>query len=186
MAKSVAQVVQQFKIGTGSGGVFTAAQVKPYLDKQLQGIADEIKATMIGFAELQHRHKFRKDGSGFVKTAKVTMTTDGGKITLPSYAVNLDTGRKPGSYPPIAAIIAWVKRYRILARVKGSGRFQKVEAKSINSTAIAIQKSIFKNGIKAKPFIDATLSYQNELISKVIDEIMIPEIVSILEYQFKS
>lgn len=185
MAKSVAQVVQTLQRGSGKGGVFTAAQVKPYLDKQLQTIADEIKETMIGFAELQHRHKFRRDGQGFVKSAAVTMTTDGAKITLPEYAVYLDTGRKPGTYPPISAIIAWVKRYRILARVKSTGRYQKVAEKSINSTARAIQKSIFKNGIKAKPFIDATLSYQESLIARVIDEIMIPEIVSILELTFK-
>ena len=181
----MAQIVQSIQRGSGRGNVFTAAQVKPYLDKELQSIADEIKTYMVALAEVGHRQKFRKDGQGFVKTAKVTMTTDGGKITLPSYAVNLDEGRKPGTYPPIAALIAWVKRYRILARVKTSGRYQKVEAKSVNNAAWAIQKAIFKNGIKARPFIDATLDFQQELISKVIDEIMIPEIISILEYQFK-
>jgi hypothetical protein len=186
MAQSVARTVLALQRGTGSGGVFKPEQVKPRLNQQLENIAAEIKAFMIAEAEVGRSHKFRKDGQGFVKTSVVTMTTDGGKITLPEYATQLDAGRKKrAKYVPLESLIAWIKRYRILARVKRTGKFKKVSQDSVNAAARAIQKAIFKNGIKAKPFIQATLDYQEELISKVIDEVMIPEIVSILELQFK-
>ena len=183
--KSIPQILESVRRGSGAGDIFTPQQVKPFLNKELQLLADEIKAFMIAGAELGGRQKFRKDGQGFVKTAQVTMTTDGGKITVPEYATYLDSGRKPGTYPPIAAIISWIKRYRILGRARVSGKYQKTSDKSINSAAYAIQRAIYKHGIKARPFINATLDFQDELISQVIDEIMIPQIVSILEVQFK-
>lgn len=186
MAKSVAQTVLALQRGTGSGNVFPPSQLKPHMNKQLDALAADIKAFMIAQAEVGRNHKFRKDGQGFVKTSQVTMTTDGGKITLPEYATQLDAGRKKrAKYVPLADLIAWIKRYRILARVKRTGKFKKVSQDSVNAAARAIQKAIFKNGIKAKPFIQATLDYQDELIAKVIDEVMIPEIVSILELKFK-
>lgn len=186
MAKTIAQVLQGFKRGNGSGGVFTAAQVKPRLNQELTAIAAEIKEFMLAQAQIGHKHKFRADGQGIVKTSVVTMTTDGGKIILPDYAIQLDAGRrKRAKYVPLADLIAWLKRYRILARVKRTGKFRKVSQDSINAAAVAIQKAIFKNGILAKPFINATLDFQEELISKVIDEVLVPEIVSILELQFK-
>ncbi|WP_149867180.1 hypothetical protein [Solirubrum puertoriconensis] len=140
---------------------------------------------MFAELELSGRHNIRRDQSGLWHNTKVTMTTDGGLIQLPEYGEALDAGRQPGTkMVPLDMLIAWVKRYRILGRVKRTGVFRKASAESVNSAAVAIQRSIYRNGIKARPFIEATLDFQQLLIAEVVDQIMIPEIVSVLEVTF--
>lgn len=186
MAKqSVAAIVQTIKRGAGAGTVFTPQQVGPFLDKELQVVADAIKEFMIAEIELNRLHKLRRDGSGIVGKSLVTMTTSGGKIVLPAYAVNLDEGRRPGAtLIPLDALIAWIKRYRILGRANPSGKFKKASGDSINAAAQAIQRSIFQHGIIARPFIEATLDFQQLLIAQIVDELIVPQIVSTLELVF--
>lgn len=186
MKSKVKQVIQTIKAGAGAGKVFTPEQVVPYLDKQMRELAASVKEFLILEAEKGHNHKFRRDGAaGFVQSTTVTLTTDGGKISLPDYAINLDEGRKPFSkLVPLASLIAWIKRYRILGRAKGSGKYKKASAISINSTALAIQGAIYKNGIIARPFIKASLEFMNELISAIIEEVLVPQIISIVELFF--
>lgn len=183
--QSIQQIVQTIKRGNGAGNVFTAKQVGPYLDKELQVVADAIKEFMLAEIELNSRHKLRRDGSGFVAKSTVTMTTHGGKITLPEYATNLDEGRKPGAdLIPLESLVAWIKRYRIVGRVQSNGQFKKAGGNSVNAAAVAIQRAIFKNGILARPFIEATLDFQDILISQIVDEVIVPQVVSILELTF--
>jgi hypothetical protein len=186
MAKqSVKQIIQTIQRGNGSGGVFTPAQVKIRLDKELQVVADAIKEFMMAEIEIGRQHKIRRDQSGIYGKSVVTMTTDGGKIQLPDYAVSLDEGRKPGAaLVPLESLIAWIKRYRILGRTQSNGRFKKASGDSINAAAYTIQQGIFRNGIIARPFINATMDFQQILIAQIVDEVMIPQIVNTLEIFF--
>ena len=163
----------------------SAKQVGPFLDKELRVVADQIKAFMIAQVEVGRRHKLRRDGEGFAKTSKVTMTTAGGKITVPDYAEAMDRGRiKEAKLVPLVDLVRWIKRYRVIGRIQRNGRFKAASQDGINATARAIQRAIYRNGIIARPFIQATLDFQDELIATIVDEVMLPQIVSILELTF--
>ncbi|TXK36792.1 hypothetical protein FVR03_16755 [Pontibacter qinzhouensis] len=172
--------------GKGAGKAFTPDQIKTYLEGQLFEVAKLIKEFIIAEAEKGGRHKFRKDGKdGFVNSVNVDFTTDGVKIDLPGHAQYIENGRKPFTKKvPLSEIIKWLKRYRVVSRDQKTGKYKKVSQNSINSTAWAIQQSIYKNGIKARPFIEASLQYTEELLAEVIDEFLVPELISIVEFHF--
>jgi hypothetical protein len=183
----MASKIKRVKRGKGGGKVFTAQQIKDYLNGELFELAKLIKEFMIAEAEKGGKHKFRADGkAGIVQSTKVEFTVDGVEIELAEHAQYINNGRKAGAKKvPIGALIKWLKRYRVVSRDKKTGKYQKSSEGSINAAAYAIQQSIFKNGIKARPFIEKTLDFAEDLISEVIDEIMIPEIISIIEFTFK-
>lgn len=65
------------------------------------------------------------------------------------YAEYVDRGRPPGlKRVPIDALIRWINDKKIKGRSPSTGRF-------ITTTRLAwiIQSAIFKNGIKARPFL---------------------------------
>lgn len=168
----------------GSGQVLPIERVKPALDKDLQELAVLIKDFIITTAEKGGSHKFRKDKSGFVFNTKVDFDTDGIRIELPKYAQQLDAGRKARVEKiPIQSLIAWIKRYRINAR-NSKGKFVKRPAGSINSLAYALQTNIYKNGIKARPFIQASIQYGEQVLSDAIDQIIIPNIITQIDFIF--
>ena len=170
----------------GRGNVLRSDQIGPASDKELQELAEIIKAYIIETAERGGRHKFRKDKSGFVAETKVFFDTDGIVIRLPDYAQNIDKGRRPGAKGvPILELVKWIKRYRVGGRANPGGRFKKVKAGDVNSIAYAMQKAIIKNGIKARPFIQQSLQFAEELLAEAIDTIIIPEIITKLEFIFK-
>jgi hypothetical protein len=180
--QSIPQIIQTIKRGSGSGKVFRSNQVRPYLDKELREVAAAIKDFMFELIEVDARHNIRRDQSGLWENTKVTMTADGGKISLPDYAENIDKGRRPKArLVPLESLIQWIKRYRIVGRQKRTGKFRSASQSSVNAAARAIQQAIYKNGVRARPFIQATLEFQDVLIAGIIDEIMIPQIVSIVE-----
>jgi hypothetical protein len=172
----------------GSGNVLSPEQIKSGLDGQLFELAKLIKEFMIAEANKGRQHKLRADGKeGFVQSSKVDFTTDGIKIDIPQHAQWMDSGRRAGAKRvPISALINWLKRYRVVSRDKKTGKYQKSAEGSINSTAWAIQKAIFKNGIKPRPFIESTLDYAEGLLEDAIEEVMIPEIISIVDFHFNN
>jgi hypothetical protein len=182
------QRIKKVTRGKGSGQVLTPEQIKSGLNGQLFELAKVIKEFMITEANKNRQHKLRADGkSGFVQSSKVEFNTDGIKIDLPQYAQWMDSGRRArAKRVPISALISWLKRYRVISRDKKTGKYQKSSQGSVNSAAWAIQQAIFKNGIKARPFIESTLAYAESLLEEVIQEIMIPEIISIVDFHFKA
>ncbi|MBF9237454.1 hypothetical protein I2I05_08590 [Hymenobacter sp. BT683] len=185
MAKSVAQIVHSVKRGTGTGKIFTTAQVKPFLDKQLQEAADAFKEFVVELIEVNRQHKIRRDDSGLYANIVSSFTTDGAKLSVPQYAEDLDNGRAPGiALVPLDAIVRWIKRYRIVGRQKKTGKFQKANT-DVNAAAYAIQQAIFRNGIKARPWLETALGFQDTLVASLVDEIIFPQIVSVLEFTAK-
>lgn len=65
---------------------------------------------------------------------------DSVSITMPDYAKYVEQGRKPHvKRVPISALVTWIKKKRIATG-------------SVNNLAWAIQRSIWMNGIQARPF----------------------------------
>lgn len=170
-----------------TGKVLRPDQVKSYLDGQLFEIAREVKEYIIGLAEAESRHKFRKDGKdGFYKQTSVEFDTDGVIINFPEQAYYLDVGRKAlAKKVPISVLITWIKRYRILGRDSKSGKYKKTTKQNINSLAFAIQTAIYKNGIKGRNFIKPSMEYAEQALAQVVDELIAPAIVSTVELHLK-
>ncbi|MFD2717898.1 hypothetical protein ACFST9_04180 [Hymenobacter monticola] len=167
--------------------VFNSKQIAPFLDKELQSFADEIKRFMIAQIEAQRQGRLLNDKSGFVGQSKVTFNTSGVVLSLPEQAIYIDQGRRPGlRRVPVDNIIRWLRRYRILGRDRTSGKFRRATEQSINSAAWAIQQAIFRHGIRAKPFINETLEYAEQIISQAVDKVLIPQIVGIVEISFNN
>ena len=76
------------------------------------------------------------------------------------YGGYVEFGRKAGGMPPVAPILAWVKKKGLASSFKTNKKGRKVrdrrdasqEAEEM-SMAFAIAKSIAKNGTEAKPFL---------------------------------
>ncbi len=74
-------------------------------------------------------------------------------ILMPSYAVYVDSGRRPGVWPNIDAIERWILRKfnttqlrRILQTPGG-----------LNSVVFLISRAIARRGIRPRPFIEASI-----------------------------
>jgi hypothetical protein len=109
------------------------------------------------------------------KPAKTRLT-----ITMPNYAVFVDEGVEgaiekkfrsrfsfKSKYPPFAAIFDWIKRYR---RKIGRGRNKSGQYISDASLAFAIQRAIYRRGLKPKPFIDNNLEAGYALLQELIND----------------
>lgn len=82
-------------------------------------------------------------------TYQILENPSGIQFNIPDYAIYVEAGRKAFSKKvPIAALIRWMKRKNIALGNK-------------NSVAYAIQQSIYKNGIKPRPFIKNSLEALN-------------------------
>ena len=74
----------------------------------------------------------------------------GGIETNLPHMVVMEEGRKPGSFPPIEPIIAWVRRHKSVFQIK-SGKGSKSQTRGI---AFAIARKIQKKGIPSNPRFD--------------------------------
>lgn len=82
--------------------------------------------------------------SNLFKQMQINITLDRVVISMPNYAVFVDSGRKPNSkMPPVSDILNWIRRKNISV----PNMFTK------ESFAFAIAKSIAKKGIKPRPFL---------------------------------
>jgi hypothetical protein len=154
-------------------------QVKQQLNKLLQEASEFIRQYILAQAQVGHKNTFKKQGD-FEKGTEVSFDLSSGlSIELPDFADEMDRGRKPGSYPPAAAILAWVKQYNITA--KSSGKAGRI---STNQLVFLIQRSIFKNGIKARPFIENAEDFAEKLAGDIAEQIILPSLVEPLAQQF--
>lgn len=166
--------------GKGSGNVLAPQDI----GEDMKALADLVKEFMITTAQAGRNHKLLAKG-GFVESVKVEPGYDGFTIKVAEQAQYMDAGRKPGGKKvPIDALIAWIKRYRVGQRDKKTGKFKK-RLISINSMAFAIQMAIYKKGIKSRPFIKSTLEYAEDLMKSYIEETLIPDILTSVEFILK-
>ena len=141
--------------------------------KQLDIVLDAFKKELIT-ATQQVLIKQGVDGdSELVKTLTFVYDNDFFKLIAYDYYLWVSQGRKIGAKKvPVEDLIAWIKKKGIITT-------------NINSTAFAIQRAIYKNGIKAKNYEDSVVDVSTELISEEIaeqlSEIIVNDLVDALE-----
>lgn len=112
----------------------------------VQRLANQIKAIIIA--------NLKEYGLGNSKIAKtLSVEEQGSLITVMAedYMDYVNTGRRPGTYPPPEAIAQWCAENSL---------------PTDNSTVFLISRSIFNNGIQPRPFADDAL----EEIDDIWDE----------------
>lgn len=82
--------------------------------------------------------------SELVKSIEAKWGEESVEVWAYEYAIFIDSGRRAGAKRvPLWALVDWIKRYNI-----GDGSI------SVNSLAFLIQRAIFVNGIKPRPYLD--------------------------------
>ncbi len=76
------------------------------------------------------------------------------------HAIFVEEGTKPGGAPSIRTLKDWIKVKRIQPR----------EGVSLDSLAFLIQRAIYEEGIKAKPFVLPALESKSDRITALLDQ----------------
>lgn len=105
-------------------------------------------------------------------------------IQFPSYAKNIDEGRRSDSKaPPINAILQWIKDKKINnnSTKSQSGAFKAntdkdTEPITDEQLAFIIAKSIGQNGIKSRPFLNELTKDAQSLITNHLKEQLIKNV----------
>jgi hypothetical protein len=102
------------------------------------------------------------------------MTPVGAVISLNGndYITYVDEGRKPGRYAPTSALKQWIKAKGIATD----------EAK-VSSIAFAINNKIKRQGIKARPILNAVFDQKLPLYDKIIDDVLNKDLDIYLQQQ---
>ena len=106
--------------------------------------------------------------SEIINDFKVVPEKNGISIYLPDYSKYIESGRKPNlKQPPFKVILTWVKRKGFTG--------------NLNSIAFAIAKSIAKNGIRPRPFLENASTEALEQTSLYLDKYLEKEINKLIE-----
>lgn len=138
--------------------MFDDAQVKTILNAIKDDVLDAAKAVMI--------NKGVPKRSDLIKSMDFEVRDNNLVLVANDYYLWLSTGRKRGARKvPIAALLSWIKDYRIKGRSRTSGRFI-----TNNQLAFAIQTSIYKNGIKGRKYADKVDEITTEILAEQLAE----------------
>jgi hypothetical protein len=135
-------------------------------------LGDELKKSLI-----QELRRTKAIASGdLLKSVNFTveMTPVGAVISLNGndYITYVDEGRKPGRYAPTSALKQWIKAKGIATD----------EAK-VSSIAFAINNKIKRQGIKARPILNAVFDQKLPLYDKIIDDVLNKDLDIYLQQQ---
>jgi hypothetical protein len=126
---------------------------------------EKVKAAYIND---QSTKKIRASGKS-AEDFKSAPESTGGKLYGSDYLKYQFTGRRPGGFPPIDAIINWIK-------VKGIAKDE--SEKGLKSFAFAIARKIAKKGTdifqgkrSGLNIDDKILEYRKELVRNIIDSV---------------
>jgi hypothetical protein len=95
-------------------------------------------------------------------------------ISMPSYAVNIEFGRRAGTrMPPMRSILLWIRRKGITPR----------DGISLNQLAFLIARSIARRGIPARPFIERAIerTQDDERLDLNINEFIDEQIQNLID-----
>lgn len=114
--------------------------------------------------------------SDLLKSLKVEVADERLVISVFDYYRFVESGRKVGAKGiPLSVLIDWLKKRKIQGRGKDG------KSISLNSLAFIIQRSIKKNGIKARPFLTAAYEETskkfdqelNDLINAIANDVLV-------------
>jgi len=152
----------------------TPDEMRQRAKEMLAGLGDLVKQYVYGRLHPGITGR-NTDPNSFAGRIGVDASTETLAVSMPDYADSIDRGRKAGGRKvPIAALLKW-----LAARGVTPKRNQ-----TLNSIAFAVQNSIYVHGIKARPFLAGTEEYLNELADALIDEVLLPELVGLLDDKF--
>lgn len=152
-------------------------------------LVETIKINMVGLDPY-----FSNNGGGpfagleeseIYQNIKVEPTPNGFKINIPAYFIFIEKGRvKNSPYPPpYKVILDWIN-YKI-----SKGQFQLNPGSDVNSAAYAIRIAIWKNGIRARPFLENSFNEffnnQNQQIDEIINQFFDTEIIDLINQFIK-
>lgn len=104
---------------------------------------------------------YKLNNSNVEKSIEYEYSNDQFVLLANDYFTYIDTGRKPKARKvPVEDLIKWMKRKGITPKAR----------ESYNSIAYAISQSIYKSGIKAKPFINPIVDITSDIIADTIAE----------------
>ena len=125
--------------------------MQPIIEKVAIELAALLRAAILDISPQRNN----LSNSELVKSVEERFTENSIEIWAYEYAIFIDSGRKAGARRvPLWALVDWIKRYNL-----SDGRI------SVNSLAFLIQRSIFENGIKPRPYLDKYTTDAVELIT---------------------
>lgn len=155
----------------GSATITSADEVRARAKELLEGIGDLVRQYVYGTLHPKASSS-RINPNSFAGQIGAVATTDTIAVTLPDYAENIEHGRKPGGRKvPISELLRWMKARGITPR----------RNQTMNDVAFAIQHKIFEHGIKARRFLVGTEEYLDQLVEALIDEVLLPELVGLID-----
>lgn len=102
--------------------------------------------------------------SDLLRLTDIVITGEKLEVIMPSYAVFVDRGRRAGKFPPLSAIIGWIREKNIAVP----------KEYTLEQFAFLIGRKISKKGTQGKNFLevlaDRLLELSFDFINKQIDE----------------
>ncbi|MDO7874321.1 hypothetical protein Q5H93_06220 [Hymenobacter sp. ASUV-10] len=152
----------------------TPDQMKQRAQEMLAGLGDLVKQYVYGRLHPGASSANVRPNS-FAGHIEVEATTETLAVSMPGYAESIDRGRKEGGRKvPIAALLKWLAARGVTPR----------RNQTLNSIAFAVQNAIYLHGIKARPFLVGTEEYLSQLVDALIDDVLLPELVGMLDDKF--
>lgn len=132
---------------------FTVAQTIPKdIEKKVATAITSVIAEVSAFAQAVAKKNAPADIGNLVNSIFTIPPTPpkfkGGIQTNVPYALVMEDGRRPGRFPPVDAMIAWVTRKRKDFGIKKS---------EIPSVAFLVGRAISRRGITGRKFFDKAL-----------------------------
>lgn len=162
-------------IGQGKGGT---SQELPTVYQELINIFDDVVGELRASAESKGL-----DASGnLIASIRFEPQILGEvfrfKLILPDYYKWVDEGRRAGKFPPINAILDWMKDKGIVPRNK-DGKRLKTTKNSLKSLAFAISRGIAKKGTikrfghKGSNFYTNVIPDEREFVKSIIKRVAV-------------
>lgn len=115
-------------------------------------LVESLKMNLIANDRPPYPNSLRE--SNLYESISYVIEGDNVSISIPSYAIFVDQGRRPGKFPNITAIERWILR-----------KFTSTQLRNIldspgglNTVVFLIARSIARNGIRPKPFIEQSIN----------------------------
>lgn len=126
----------------------------------LQKFADNVKEDFI--QELKVARKAGKIDKTVQVNVKVINEEYVIEIKLEDYWKYIESGRKPGTFPNINALVRWIKAKKIIPR-------DRKKVKTDKQLAYLIGRSIKERGIKPLPILDKSINSNLDKLSKELE-----------------
>lgn len=135
------------------------------MEFEFQKVLDELKDAFVVIMR-----KVDLDSSRLVKNTTFTYKDNQVVMLMPDYGIYVDSGRRKGArIPPISAIRQWIIDVGIVS-----------QRLTLDQLSWAIAKSISKNGINPRPFLDQVHIEITQLLLEYIDRTITKNLESLL------